>query len=48
MTGRSTPVMGRRVSEAWALAHLRSVIYGGGGRWYLKPSSVHNTRKDSS
>lgn len=43
-TGSTTTVMGRRVSEAWALGHLRSVIYGGGGRWYLKPSSVWMTR----
>jgi hypothetical protein len=44
MAGSKTPVLGRRVSEAWALAHLRSVIYGGGGRWYLKPTSIYNRR----
>lgn len=39
-----TAYFGRRVPEAWAVTHIRSVIYGGGGRWYLKPNSVYNKK----
>jgi hypothetical protein len=39
---KSTACLGKRVSAAFAAQHPTSVIYGGGGRWYLKPTSKFN------